>query len=133
MIKQYRLAYGTYPIINNNRDEQSGEDIMDILVALKSPFGSPSYSRVVKLNPKMINFAKPFLGRRTINGMIVDPWGGPYHIAIDTNGDGIIEIHPIEGIELRIHQSVIAWSNGPNRRNDLGFGDDICSWDKPAY
>lgn len=133
MIERYRLAYGVYPIIRNDADEQPGEGIMDILVALKSPLCTPSYSRVEKLNPNMINFAEFFIGRRTINGMIVDPWGEPYHVAIDTNEDGITEICRFGNIDLRIHQPVLVWSNGPNRRNDFGLGDDICNWDKPAY
>jgi hypothetical protein len=77
------------------------------------------------------------MGRRTVNDMIVDPCDEPYHIAIDTNGDGIVELvwktfthdyEPIDDLVLRIYRPVIAWSNGPDKRNNLGFGDDICSW-----
>jgi len=46
-----------------------------------------------------------------------DAWQQPlnYELTFDSNGAG--------AAELRI------WSNGPNRQNDKGSGDDINSWD----
>jgi type II secretory pathway pseudopilin PulG len=137
MIEQYRKTYGRYPIVGKVIDEQPSNTLMNILIGLRTPWGDPVYSEVEALNPKLINFGKMFMGRQTINDMITDPWDEPYNIAIDTNGDGVVEIihktftadnKPIDCLVLRIHSPIIAWSNGPDKRNDLGFGDDICSW-----
>lgn len=137
MIEQYRQTYGRYPIVEDKIDEQPGSTLMNILAAVHTPSDFPFYPEVAKFNPQMINFAKSFMGRRTINGMIADPWDEPFNIAIDTNGDGTVELmrktfthdnKPIDDLVLRIHRPVIAWSSGPDKRNDLGFGDDICSW-----
>jgi hypothetical protein len=137
IIENYHKAYGEYLIVERNIDEQPGSILMNILAAVHTPLGYPFYSGVAEHNPKMINFAEVIMGRRTVNDMIVDPWDEPYHIAIDTNGDGIVELvwktfthdyEPIDDLVLRIYRPVIAWSNGPDKRNNLGFGDDICSW-----
>ena len=136
IIEQYRETYGAYPIVTARTDEQSASSIIRLLAAVRTPMGRPVDEDTALMNPEMISFAKPFLGRRTINGMIVDPWGNPYHIAIDTNGDGTVELDSrdsqlyssLEEFVLKVHLPVIAWSDGPDRRNDFGFGDDICSW-----
>lgn len=58
---------------------------------------------------------------------LLDPWGNPYHIEIaDLNVSNIL----VSGTEIKT--SVAVWSNGKNRKNEIGNGDDICSWkDKP--
>jgi hypothetical protein len=137
IIEKYHATYGEYLIVEKNIDEQPGGILVNILAAVHTPSGHPLYPEVVEHNPKMINFAGALMGRRTLNDRIVDPWGEPYHIAIDTNGDGAVELvwktfthdyKPIDDLVLRIYRPVIAWSNGPDKRNHLGFGDDICSW-----
>jgi hypothetical protein len=108
------------------------------LVALKTPWGEPFYPYVAKHNPDMINFAEGIIGRRTINGQIVDPWDSPYNICIDTNDDGIVEIDrhysrcedgpSLEHDNVQVGAPIAIWSNGPNKKDDLGLGDDIRSW-----
>ena len=55
---------------------------------------------------------------------MVDPWGNLYHIEIaDSNASNIV----ISGTEIR--DPVAVWSNGKNRQNEFGKGDDIISWE----
>ncbi len=138
MIEEYRDFYGFYPIMEKGLDVQPGGTLLNVMTALQTPTGHAFYSYIADFNPEMINFARNFAGRRTLNDMIVDPWGMPYNIAIDTNADGSIDI--IEkrfdkdadslnfSFVMRIYRAVIVWSNGPDKQNDFGFGDDICSW-----
>ena len=123
-------TYGQYPIVSDKSDEQGGS-VLNVLGGVKWISGDPMYEYVGTLNPKLINFIEYFMGRKTVNDMILDPWGEPYHIAIDTNGDGITEIQLLyaeaEIIE-RVEAPFAIWSNGPNRKNELGRGDDIASW-----
>jgi hypothetical protein len=56
-------------------------------------------------------------------GRCLDPWGNAYHIVADWNGDGKVVVGSIV-----ISNPVAVWSDGPNRKNELGKGDDICSW-----
>jgi hypothetical protein len=92
IIEKYHETYGEYLVVERNTDEQPGSILMEILAAVHTPSGHPFYPEVVEYNPKMVNFAEAIMGHCTINGIIVDPWGEPYHIAIDTNGDGIVEL-----------------------------------------
>lgn len=69
-------------------------------------------------------------------GELIDPWGTPYCFAVDSNGDGTTEIFGYScdyyGREVytrkTIDQPYLIWSIGPNRRDELGEEDDICSW-----
>lgn len=127
--------YRYYPIVDDKSDEQCCS-IMNVLCGRKWAAGKwctgrPISEDVAQLNPALINFSENLLGRRTINGHLVDPWGETYHIAIDTDNDGITEIFlssSKEEICKRVNSPVAVWSNGPNRENDLGGGDDIASW-----
>lgn len=58
-------------------------------------------------------------------GERLDPWGNPYHVALDNHKDGRISINGIEVPSM----NVIAWSNGRNGTNEFGGGDDIVSWE----
>ncbi len=53
----------------------------------------------------------------------VDPWGTPYHIIIDLDGNGIIDVGGTD-----IEKIVAVWSCGKNRKNDWGTVDDIARW-----
>ncbi len=55
-------------------------------------------------------------GRLSTNGRIVDPYGSPYNIRINREAS-------TEGTGISFR--VIAWSSGPNRRNENGKGDDV--------
>jgi len=138
-----------FPIVTATSDRQYGRDLLTVLVGGKwtNPYDGisvPADKIVEKLNPKLVNYLAHFTGKsldhplNAFRTCYVDPWGEPYNFAIDTNGDGIIEIHGqsyahkggslIEEYILRIGQPVAIWSNGPNLRDDLGLGDDIASW-----
>jgi len=54
------------------------------------------------------------------DGMHIDPWGRPYHVAVDANGDRKIELG-----RLAAHGTFAVWSEGPNQHNDHGKEDDI--------
>ena len=127
----FHETYGTYPIADYCNDEQSGMSVMDILVGKKDIMGFANSEEVAKNNPKLINFSKFFINKKTINGMILDPWETPYHIAFDTNKDGITEISALYENEEkigRIKAPFVIWSNGASRKNELGGSGNITSW-----
>ena len=127
ILEKYYSYYKHYP-----------SKLYEVLVGLETPCGEPYYRYVAKHNPDMINFAESLIGRRTVNGEIVDPWDNPYNIYIDTDNDGIVEIDLhylrdkdgplIEHYHVQVGASIAIWSNGPNKKDDLGLGDDIKSW-----
>ncbi len=130
-IRHFYKIYNYYPITDFTSDEQSGGSVMDILLGKQWVTGHPYSNDVSEKNPKLINFVKYFLHQNTINDMIIDPWGKPYRIAFDTNGDGITEINKLlsgEETIKKIHAPFIIWSDGPDHKNNLCDGDDIYIW-----
>jgi type II secretory pathway pseudopilin PulG len=59
-------------------------------------------------NPKRLDYVEASLGEMNSAGEFIDPWGTPYRIS--------------SGADAR------AYSCGPNRQDENGEGDDICSW-----
>lgn len=89
-------------------------------------------SEVIKIEQAIHAFRKengynPCPTNTQIYGQMLDPWGNSYHIEI-----AALNMSNIVGSETEIRTSVAVWSNGKNRKNEFGNGDDICSWkDKP--
>jgi type II secretory pathway pseudopilin PulG len=65
---------------------------------------------VAGLNPKKLDYVVANMGEMNANGEFIDPWGTPYRLS---DGPG-----------------ARAYSCGPNRQDEGGSGDDICSWRK---
>lgn len=60
---------------------------------------------------------------------LYDPWGHPYHIALDLDGDRSIA-DPTAKKDAKapgIKKSAIAWSAGPDGKLET-WDDNICSW-----
>jgi hypothetical protein len=53
-------------------------------------------------------------------GVWVDPWGNPYHVALDENGDGKVRVG-----ETHVLSEMVIWTAGANGINEFGRGDDI--------
>jgi len=130
-ISAFFKEYGRYPIVDAESDEQLGGSVMKVLCGSHWITGEAIHENIGKLNPKLINFVECFVGRKTVNDMVTDPWDEPYNIAFDTNRDGITEIvleYAGEKTVKRIKAPFVVWCDGPNRKNELGSGDDIASW-----
>ena len=75
------------------------------------------------LSDRMEDHESFYLNIEQYYEQVMDPWGNPYHIAIaDSNVSNIV----ISGID--IGGPVAVWSNGKNKKNEYGKGDDITSW-----
>jgi type II secretory pathway pseudopilin PulG len=58
-------------------------------------------------NPKKLDYVVASMSEMNAEGEFVDPWGTPYRLSAS---------------------NARAYSCGPNRRDEDGNGDDICSW-----
>lgn len=56
----------------------------------------------------------------TYRDLFVDPWKNPYRIHFDADKDHIIVIG-----KKSFTADILIYSDGPNRKNDFGAGDDI--------
>ena len=116
-ITAYTVVYGTLPFATHTPiEDQDNEVLLDILSCRSNAMAAITY------NPKRVKFINDS-GRR---GPLLDPWGRPYHICLDHDGDGYVRI-----AKERFKRSHIVWSDGPNMKNEFGNGDDIASWKIP--
>ncbi len=76
-------------------------------------------------NPKRITYMDLKPGTR----YFCDPWcregetTGVYHVILDTDLNNKVHVGADD-----LFVPVAVWSDGPNRRNDYGIGDDVVSW-----
>jgi type II secretory pathway pseudopilin PulG len=79
-VTAYETEYGRLPSTNSGA---VGGEILTVLLGEKSP-----------LNPREIVFLEVQSAKKgksgLRNGIFVDPWGGPYQIACDIDGDGFV-------------------------------------------
>lgn len=153
-LRDYVAHYDRVPIIDASHDEQPAAPLIEVLCGAKWEVGKsmvPLNALVATLNPEGINFIPTMLGRRTVNGAIVDPWDRPYHFAIDRDLDSQTVItfqdnqtHCTFGPHLDVsvvskrsstvvvREPFAIWSEGADRINECGYGDDISSWKKQS-
>lgn len=58
-----------------------------------------------------------------VDGAGVDSWGNPFHIVMDTNSDGWVQVG-----KDKVNKQIAIWSCGENGINEFGQGDDLRSW-----
>jgi Type II secretion system (T2SS), protein G len=61
---------------------------------------------------------------------MMDPWGHPFHIWVDGDGDGKVTIKTPTGT-LVVNSPIAIWADGQNGINEYGGGDDVSSWRDP--
>jgi hypothetical protein len=115
-LDSYRREYGRYPLQSEAADHEYSQDyprLFDVLSASDADTNQ---------NQRNIVFAS-FPRARFQDGLLVDPWQNPFHVVADWSGDGAVLV----GSNV-VRAGVAVWSNGKNRINDKGQGDDIRSW-----
>jgi len=111
-LKTYYVEYGACPFPEQSREERDNAAVMAVLMGKSEA-----------QNPRRIVFLEAD-SQRVRDGTYIDPWGHSYHIMVDANYD---ERVAIGGATLKT--PVAVWSDGPNRMNEFGGGDDVRSWE----
>ena len=135
-IKQYQIQYSVYPL-------DPGQQGLD--TAMESPRKSDQFLMDIllgedeELNPRRIAFGEWRAADKSKTnglltqgadsvGILVDPWGEQFNIALDGNYDNKIDNPDKEnGSTPTLRQSILVWSGGPDRDNDT-WEDNIKSW-----
>ena len=105
----YKANTGSFPKLTGTNGEIVDTAALVKVLGATSPTGSPYY--------------KPGEQGLQANGLPVDLWLQPLHIAIDLNGDGFVQVG-----SQKIPGTVAVWSSGPDKKDTLGNGDDLTSW-----
>lgn len=148
-IKNYVAKYGCIPAVDDTQDEQPAARIVRILSGANShsPHEPAAAAILPYPNPQEINFLRQLSGRKWAKVLSSrDPWDRDYHIAICRDLSGKTKISCRDGqsltpadriqiftrsdreVAVTVHSPVAVWSDGPNGKNECGYGDDICSW-----
>lgn len=117
-IKSFYADHGYYPVPTNRLSNATVKDVLQVLLA------QTESSDVRLLNPELVPYVNVSSGR-CLNGDYLDPWGSPYHLVLTTNAVPKLIIGG-----FTVGDNVAIWSNGRNKKNELGHGDDISSWKK---
>lgn len=122
-IEKYRNEYGVLPLLTNRQPMRTDEGaLIDILIGNNTLENSRS---IPFMDSGRRNFLVPSSGP---GAALVDPWGNPYFVAMDTDGDGAID-DPI-GTGRRIRgKAAIAWSAGPDGKIQAGDPDHLDNQD----
>lgn len=88
------------------------------------------------LNPRLIVFLEVPTARKgkggLSNGMYVDPWGSPYKMKLDTDGDREIKDAGTNG-SIRVMKVVAVWNEPSTHADHPKVGDikrrSVTSWD----
>ena len=155
-------AGGVVPFIVGGGAAHFNAEIIAILSDAENyPDGTVTTNKGHVLNTQRTKFLEPKLVQGTgpggvgVDGVFRDPWGNPYIISVDANGDGTTRdsfytraavSEPFAGTVLnglikkgandyRFGGSVMVWSLGPDRKADPGQGakagdnkDNVLSW-----
>jgi hypothetical protein len=114
-VLMFRAQYGYDPAPKGGLRAPSCKTVLQVLLA------ATNSQDATDLNPRHIRFLN--LPHRSLGGEFIDPWGSPYRLILSRAGDGATQD------EMQaITNPVAVWSCGPNRKDEAGKGDDICSW-----
>ena len=126
-VGRYKQQYGVLPLGGSNDDTALASEGL----LLRTLFGLDS-----EQNPKETRFYVPsanaamwggFIRDEDTNDVVLkDPWGKPFVVVIDYDGDGQVE-HP--GTKKIFDEEVIVFSKG---EDPASHDDDIGSWQSTA-
>lgn len=104
--------------------------------------GSPLMAALIGLrvaideNPKLLSFfstkqakdGKDGLVRTENSANLFDPWGNPYHVFLNYDGDN--QLKPPTGNEILFDRRVVVWSLGPDGKSGTPETDrdNVYSW-----
>jgi hypothetical protein len=130
--QRYYVEYGHWPTARGAERgdarygrENSNAEVVNVLQAVDGP-GNTGHA----LNPDRIVFleAAPWTpGQSGVNarGELIDPWGQPYQVVVDSDLNNVCSIE--NSVYGRLAgEGLAAWSCGPDRLSDTA--DDIVSW-----
>lgn len=126
-LKGYKVEYNRFPLLGE-RFSRDSEVIISSGPLLNALTGEDD-----KINPRKIKFIDLPIAKNNVNGLLekdgkrilVDPWGEPYAILLDFDGDGKVPDPEHPGAMLST--TVMVFSGGPDG-NPITWQDNVKSW-----
>ncbi|MFT5469531.1 MAG: hypothetical protein ACI8UO_004652 [Verrucomicrobiales bacterium] len=131
-LELYREEYNRLPINLSSALDYSGDFPAEWTTALLAVKNHPATRT---FNPKEIRFLrfrsvdKPRYGGFEElpdgNWQLMDPWGRPFHLVLDSDDDGFVRIPKLKGEFRVVERRILAISRGAD--GEIGTEDDIRS------
>lgn len=120
-VKNYQIEFNRYP--GGEGEIECAGSLLRVLLGFNAE----------GLNPRQIRFMEPPMARGGKGGLtgtdpaftLLDVWGQPYRLSMDTDGDGKVSDPEHPGMSL--DHSVIVWSAGDDG-NPATWVDNIKNW-----
>jgi len=114
-IEEFRSNYGVNPVHEKDFAPLDQGKVYSVLMAI------PGDCYWTNINTGGVVYLTGI--PRSSHGKWLDPWGNAYNMIIaDTNTSSVVVGGAV------VNRPAVVWSNGENRINDYGKGDDITSW-----
>ena len=101
---------------------EADEECVQILRGRRHSSDSGRFLTYRQKNPRGI----PYMDFHHRADGLRDPWGNPYRIALDGNGNGSVNVRVGTPLSETLNASVAIWSLGADGTE--GTGDDVLSW-----
>ena len=127
-LRAYFTEYGEFPVGWNGEDKAYSKDNGNIVKALLN-VGTGAGEKTTGVNWKGIVFVEFDKAAREAfdkDGVLRDPWGEPYEIALDLNLDDQISSGTASSQNKALKTKVGVQSSGPDKK--WGTKDDIRTW-----
>ena len=125
----FKAEFSSYPTAYGNADAYMTTDDADLIQSLISESDdslSPRRLTLLKLPEDAIERGELTIDDRGKPIALLDPWGSPYHLWIDSNEDGALtNPDPATGCTIRL--GAIAVSPGPDAELST-WEDNVTSW-----
>ncbi len=131
---KYYVRYGVWPSGQTGAsvDVRYGQKIpnREVINVLRAVDGPGNEGHRLNIGREVFLRVQPFqkmVGGVDSSGELLDPWGTPYQIVMDTDYSSLCDVDN-SAYSGGIGEGVIVWSCGPDRISDTA--DDILSWDR---
>ncbi len=115
-VKWFRGEYGRFPVAAELAWRTHGG--RKAVIYNDDPVGPRGAGKAQAVQPQHAPMREPIS-----SPLLLDRWGNPYRVMFDTAGEGYVQVG-----NTRISDIVAVWSVGRNGQDELGSGDDVCSW-----
>lgn len=127
-VEIFHNVYGYYPL------PATSENQADVRVVSRGRWLDALLGKDDQLNPQKIDFhGHRYISEQSGDTQLLDPWGNPYVVIMDTDNNGQVANPEWDPKEIRglypemLKRKVIVYSGGPDGNLET-WKDNVCSW-----
>jgi hypothetical protein len=135
-LKAYRIDYGRFPAVRADGCYETAADNAKLIRVLCALDTTDNTQKIVYFEAMSIRSKNTRRSGIDPQGVLLDPWGNPYRIRVDTDWDDKVQNPYKDTRHSFLNESVIVWSvgkdgiQGPTDAKGIlsATSDDVMSW-----